>query len=78
MISPACPYLECDKCDGRVEGLSSSGPPRNYPCGDAVSYHSICPSWGPVDGCRCQEHLGYRPHSDPKPATAMGLAQGPI
>lgn len=76
---PANPYLVCDFCGARVEGFADlPGPVENYPCGHAAGYSDLCPSWGPVDGCQCQAHLGYRPHGDPKPAqTDEGKEQGP-
>jgi hypothetical protein len=75
---PANPYLVCDWCRGRVEGfIDGEGPARNYPCEHKSGYESVCPSWGPVDGCECPK--GSRPHGDPTPAkTEQGQEQGPL
>lgn len=60
---PANPYLACHQCGARVRyWLERPGPPVNYPCGHQADYDDLCPSWGPVDGCRCVAELGYRPH----------------
>ena len=81
---PANPYLRCSQCGARVEywldGESEIGEPvRNYPCEHASDYVDVCPSWGPVDGCQCQEHLGYTPHPPAPPATTdHGNEQGPL
>lgn len=66
----ANPYLRCNVCagpaseivavEGQVPGCNHQG--ENVLCGHPSST-SICPSWGPVDGCRCQEHLGHVPHA---------------
>lgn len=65
----ANPWLRCDVCSQPVEGMVSfegqvggcTHKGLNTPCGH-LGATSICPSWGPVDGCQCQEHLGYVPH----------------
>ena len=65
----ANPFLRCDECGQSVEGVVALvGNPTgcnhicdNVPCGHRGSTSS-CPSWSPVDGCRCQEHLGHVPH----------------
>jgi hypothetical protein len=59
----ANPYLACDHCGARV---THSLGVTNQPCGHHVGFESVCPSWGPVDGCQCVEHLGTRPHGDPQ------------
>lgn len=64
----ANPYLECDRCHHRA--VAWHDPQRcdcgdtawNQPCGHTVGVSSVCPSWSPVDGCRCLAHLGYVPH----------------
>ena len=78
---PACPYLRCDICEARVEFWLDipDEPLRNEPCGHEKGYHDVCPSWGPVDGCSCQKHLGYVPHPPAPPAqTEHGEEQGPL
>lgn len=61
-ITPACPYLACGECHARVEfWLDRPGPHRNEPCGHEAEMVDTCPSWSPVDGCRCVEHLRARP-----------------
>jgi len=65
----ADPFLKCDKCgapieafvsfEGQVPDCEHKG--QNDPCGH-LGVTSICPSWGPVDGCQCLEYLGHVPH----------------
>ncbi len=68
----ADPYLVCDRCRGWVtswhdgDRCGCKDTWWNMPCGcERAGVDSTCPSWGPVDGCRCQEHLGYVPHAEP-------------
>jgi len=67
-IVPANPYLICATCRERVEAFHDDRcgcgetRPMNMPCGDYGDYIDTCPSWGPVDGCQCLEHLGHIPH----------------
>lgn len=66
----ANPFLCCDVChepsegfvafEGQVPGCDHQG--ENVPCGH-IGATSVCPSWGPVGGCECKEHLGYLPHA---------------
>lgn len=52
----ADPYKRCLKCRGWVDGaLDCSGPLIVIPCEHQSGYEDVCPSWGPVDGCRCAE-----------------------
>ena len=52
-------YLICEKC--RVNVRYWHDPDRcgcdadsfNYPCEHTAGVVSVCPSWGPVDGCSC-------------------------
>ena len=75
---PANPYLRCDRCGARVE-FWRSAQVRNEPCGHDSGATSMCPSWGPVNGCECEEHLGNVPHPLPDPpATRHGIGQGPL
>lgn len=75
-IEFADPYLTCDRCKAWVTGWHN--PNRcgcdetgwqNLPCGHQSGATSACPSWSPVDGCRCRQHLGYVPHGEPVVAT---------
>lgn len=76
-ITPANPYLRCCACGARVEYWMGERL-TNKPCGHQADFESVCPSWGPVDGCQCQEHLGHVPHSAPTPPrTEHGEEQGP-
>ena len=59
----ANPYNVCDRCARQAVWHTEDG--RNEPCGHRADFHSVCPSWSPVDGCRCQEHLGHVPHMVP-------------
>lgn len=64
-VTFADPNLRCDKCSEPVarfhdpERCGCKSEHRNVPCGH-VGVTSDCPSWGPVDGCRCPAH----PHMD--------------
>lgn len=65
----ANPFLACDTCGQRVPkwhdpdrcGCGEEGW-ENRPCGHQAGVTSVCPSWGPVDGCLCAEILGEVPH----------------
>jgi hypothetical protein len=48
-------YKRCTKCGRQVTGvLCITGKPwPNIPC-EHVGYEDTCPSWSPVDGCRCE------------------------
>lgn len=73
----ANPYLQCDQCDQRTTGFHDADRCGcavgalgeyertgyyNLPCGHRAGVTSVCPSWSPVDGCCCADHLGYVPH----------------
>jgi hypothetical protein len=66
-IEFANPFLVCDRCGVSVpafhdrERCGCDDPAWNIPCGH-IGVHSVCPSWGPVDGCLCLEILGHVPH----------------
>jgi hypothetical protein len=68
VITPANPFLACATCGKRAEAFHDDRcgcgitRPMNMPCGHYGDYGNLCPSWGPADGCQCQEHLGYVPH----------------
>ncbi len=70
VIETANPYLTCDVCHKQVRGfVSTEGQVssclhhgENVPCGH-LPVTSICPSWGPVDGCRCKKQFGVVSHS---------------
>lgn len=67
----ANPFLRCDECGQSVEGMvafeGQAAECRHggelVPCGH-VGVTSDCPPWGPVDGCRCQEHFGHVSHAE--------------
>ena len=69
-ITPANPFLACATCGKRAEAFhddrcgcpESGGPLLLMPCFHRSDYQDLCPSWGPVDGCQCAEHLGHVPH----------------
>jgi hypothetical protein len=73
----ADPYKVCNECGGWVTGavmLSTAQPGRSgggklvvLPCEHERGYEDVCPSWSPVDGCQCEEHLGHVPHAQPTP-----------
>lgn len=62
----ADPYLVCEQCRARAEGyINAPGHEEhmdNWPCQHRAPITSLCPSWGPVDGCQCAERLGHVPH----------------
>lgn len=74
-ITFANPYLTCDQCGQWVTGFHDAdrcGPGCEFgdwlePCGHPLTAGatSACPSWGPVDGCQCQEYLGEVKHAEP-------------
>lgn len=51
----ADPYKKCEQCNQWIDGaLDAPGPLIVVPCEHQSNYRDICPSWGPVDGCRCK------------------------
>ena len=70
-VTFANPFLICDVCGEPVPswhdreqcGEGCEMPSINQPCGHAAGVTGVCPSWGPVDGCQCLEHLGHVPHA---------------
>lgn len=66
VIAFADPYKVCNSCGGWVTGvLDMPGTRLTVPCEHDRDYSDVCPSWGPVDGCQCADHLGYVPHGEP-------------
>lgn len=73
-ITFADPYLQCDHChqwvtswhDDHRCGCGEGS--WNMPCEHKPGVTSACPSWSPVDGCRCLEHLGRKDHDEPPSA----------
>lgn len=69
-ITPANPFLACQQCGKRAEAFHddacgcelSGGLQPPMPCFHRADYDDLCPSWGPVDGCRCQAAFGHVPH----------------
>lgn len=58
-ISFANPFLACDLCGQTATAwhdpakCGCEGHAYNLPCEHRAGVTSVCPSWGPVDGCRC-------------------------
>lgn len=51
----ADPYELCRQCGDWIDGfLNCEGPTIVIPCEHRSDYRDVCPSWGPVDGCRCE------------------------
>lgn len=70
VVTFADPYKVCRKCGGWITGvLDKEGPLTVVPCQHTDGYDDVCPSWGPIGGCRCAAHLGEVRHGEPK-ATA--------
>lgn len=69
-ISFANPYLVCGQCQGPVPRWHNNDKCGcrercwNDPCGHVAEAVSVCPSWGPVDGCTCREVLGSVGHKE--------------
>lgn len=61
----ADPYKTCNNCGAWITGVTNEIPFRNYPCLHGGGYTDQCPSWGPIDGCSCIDHLGHVPHGEP-------------
>jgi hypothetical protein len=64
----ADPFLRCDECGDSVPSWHNDDRCGcdagfwNEPCGHKSGVTSACPSWSPVDGCRCTEpHRMWRP-----------------
>lgn len=85
-VDAANPYLTCDTCRSQVIGWHSPAKcgcqpitcsrldvgAFNFPCGHTAGAVSVCPSWGPVDGCTCEQLLGSVPHGPaPEPPTVV-------
>jgi len=64
----ADPFIRCDECGKRAEGFVVDPHPdseidgANWPCGHKAAADTVCPSWSPVNGCQCEEHLGKVEH----------------
>ena len=71
----ADPYKICCTCGGWVTGYRNH-PHQVEPCGHD-DYRDVCPSWSPVDGCCCLEHLGKVDHPVP-PADVVNMAPGRV
>jgi hypothetical protein len=76
----ANPFLICTVCRKSVVGYIHSPEHaenwKNFPC-HHLGITSSCPSWSPVDGCRCQEHLGSVEHSAPRIRKNIFYKEGP-
>jgi hypothetical protein len=80
-VTTADPYLLCAQCrewatgyhDGARCGCDEPGW-QNQPCGHQAEMVTACPSWGPVDGCRCITHGGqhFVKHAIPPDEVAAG------
>ncbi len=66
----ADPYKRCRSCGAWVDGVEEvrRGPGENIPCRHETSYDDVCPSWSPVDGCKC----------DPKGHGRKSFAEGQV
>ena len=66
VVRYADPFLICEECGLRAEGyVHSPGHEEdfeNWPCRHRAPIKSLCPSWSPVDGCRCAEVFGRVDH----------------
>jgi len=62
----ANPHLRCDHCQVFVESWHDNDQCGcdavcwNVPCGHQSGVTSLCPSWGPVDGCTCSTQCAPR------------------
>lgn len=70
-VTFANPYLICDLCRAWVTRWHNNDkcvcPEECWlePCSHNAEAVSACPSWSPVDGCQCQQHLGRVDHGEP-------------
>ena len=75
----ADPFKKCRVCDEWVDGYvvapEHDEEGENWPCRHR-GYDDLCPSWSPVDGCRCAEHLGFVDHPV-RPENGSGAGTGP-
>lgn len=62
----ANPFIACAECGRRVTNTRHNPAQANLPCGHQAEADTVCPSWGPVDGCRCLDSLGHVPHGTPR------------
>jgi hypothetical protein len=65
------PWAFCERCGDGVHARASG---RNLPCGHAAAVGSVCASWTPDGGCRCDEALEH-PEPDPVEAEAAVALQ---
>lgn len=68
-VTFANPFLVCLRCRQPVhwwhnqDRCGCDDTWWNMPCGhERAGITSVCPSWGPVDGCTCMEGFGFVPH----------------
>lgn len=67
----ADPNLTCTTCGETAEGYRQETLAL-LPCGHHSAALSGCPSWGPIDGCRCLGH----PHLDRATSPALEADRG--
>lgn len=70
IVELANPFLTCTTCSAWVTGWHNNDQCGcdstwwNAPCGcERAGTTSVCPSWGPVDGCQCQRIFGSVDHA---------------
>ena len=65
----ADPYKVCEDCGDWITGsVEIPGEPLILmPCEHQAAYRDLCPSWGPVDGCKCPPGTHPSPPADPQP-----------
>lgn len=72
-VGTANPYLACERCGHWASGFHDPdrcGCDAGYwlvPCRHVTGMTSQCPSWSPVNGCRCREFLGHVVHGPGRP-----------
>lgn len=60
-VTFANPFLRCAECGQQAEAFHDPGRCgcesewSLVPCRHLAEVVSVCPSWGPVDGCRCDD-----------------------
>jgi hypothetical protein len=70
-VTFADPLLACAECGEHAGGFHDpekcgcEGLWRLTPCGHLAEPLSTCPSWGPVDGCRCPAPVPHPAATDP-------------
>lgn len=72
IIEFANPFMRCEVCHNKVTGYidplqqvqACTHRGELIPCRHNTGVNSVCPSWSPVDGCRCVQFFGKLYHEE--------------